>query len=174
MLRYNSETGSMEELGRGTISSKESGGRLKPYFNPTDGLELQMGDRLVFDYPIERQDDNTVYIIDISTNSLQARITTGDVPIRVAFSPNGKYAFIPNRVGNCVSVIDTARKLEIQRIPTGIWPGGVTFNAAGDLAYIANNKTNDISVIDVATLKVIKTIDVGIHPDGIVFCRVTE
>jgi YVTN family beta-propeller protein len=99
-------------------------------------------------------------------------VRTSDVPIRVAFSPDSKYAFVPNRLGNCVSVIDTSRKLEIKRIPVGFWPGGTDFNANGSKAYVANNKTNDVSVIDVATLKVINTIDAGIHPDGLIFCRV--
>lgn len=96
---------------------------------------------------------------------------TSDVPIRVAFSPDNKYAFVPNREGNCVFVIDVSRKREIKRIPVGHWPGGTAFNAEGTRAYVANNKTNDISVIDVQLLKVIDTIDVG-HPDGMIFCEV--
>ena len=105
--------------------------------------------------------------MDSATHSLQARIRTSHVPIRVAFSPDSRYAFVPNREGDCLSVIDTARKLEIKRIRTGIWPGGTISNPAGTRLYVANNKTNDVSVIDIASLKVIDTIDVGIHPDGI-------
>ena len=115
-----------------------------------------------------------VYIIDTDTHSLQGRVRTSDVPIRVTFSPDNKYAFVPNREGNCVSVIDVERKLEIKRIPVGLWPGGTVFNASGETAYVANNKTNDISIIDVATLKETGRIDVGIHPDGMMFCRVAS
>jgi YVTN family beta-propeller protein len=96
------------------------------------------------------------------------------VPIRVTFSPDGKYAFVPNREGGSLSVILVETHREIKRIPVGLWAGGTVFNATGSLCFVANNKTNDISVIDVKSLKVIDTIDVGLHPDGMAFCSVKE
>ncbi len=89
------------------------------------------------------------------------------------FSPDGKYALIPNRESDDLSVILTEQTLngstrpwEIKRIPVGKWPGGTVFNSAGTFAYVANNKTNDISIIDMTSLKEVGRIDVGIHPDG--------
>jgi len=46
-------------MGRGVISSELDGDTLQPLFTPADGLELQMGDRLVFDYPMQRKADGT-------------------------------------------------------------------------------------------------------------------
>lgn len=96
----------------------------------------------------------------------------------MVFSPDGKYALIPNRESGDLSVILTKQNIqgmtrpwEIKRIPIGKWPGGTVFNHDGAFAYVANNKTNDISVIDINSLKEVSRIDVGIHPDGMAYLK---
>lgn len=91
-------------------------------------------------------------------------------------SPDGRYAFVPNRESNDVSVIDTEhvrdgerRPWEIARIPVGIWPGGTVFAPEGDRAFVANNKTNDVSVIDVDAFEEVDRFDAELHPDGIAY-----
>ena len=127
---------------------------------------------------VANQSDNTLYIIDPDTFETRHKRRLGETPVRLVFSPDGKYALIPNRQSKDVSVIDSAQALnggvrpgEIKRIPVGNWPGGVVFNETGRLAYVANNKTNDISVIDMETLKETARIDAGIHPDGIAYVK---
>ena len=87
----------------------------------------------------------------------------------MVFSPDGKYAFVPNRESHDLSVVETTTHREIKRIPVGRWPGGVVFDPQGRRAYVANNKTNDISIIDVGTLREVGRIEAGIHPDGIAY-----
>ncbi|MFO8110245.1 MAG: YncE family protein [Thermoplasmata archaeon] len=122
---------------------------------------------------VANQKDDTLYVMDTETYETKHKRRLGTLPIRIIFSHDGRYAFIPNRESNDVSVIqsDFDRNgeivpWEIKRIPVGRWPGGVVFDHEDRYAYVANNKTNDISVIDVTTLKEIDRIDVGTHPDG--------
>ena len=61
VLRYNVEIGSMEQIGCGVISSEPDGDALLPLFTPSEGLELQMGDRLIFDHPMQREADGSVF-----------------------------------------------------------------------------------------------------------------
>jgi len=123
---------------------------------------------------VANQTDNSLYVIDETTLETKYKRRLGETPVRLVFSPDWRYALIPNRESKDLSVIKTnqtvngkTRPWEIKRIPIGNWPGGVVFNNKGTHAYVANNKTNDISVIDMVSLKETHRIDAGIHPDGI-------
>ncbi len=127
---------------------------------------------------VANQKDGTLYVFDTEDYEIKYKRRLGKIPIRIIFSPDEKYAFIPNRESNDVSVVQTdfdrdgeTVPWEMKRIPVGIWPGGVVFNENGDRAYVANNKTNDISIIDVENLKEIDRIEAGIHPDGIAYLK---
>ncbi len=127
---------------------------------------------------VANQKDGTLYVIDPENYEVRYKRRLGNTPIRIVFSPDGKYAFIPNRESNDVSVVQTDFERdgdivpwEIKRIPVGVWPGGTVFDEDGQKAYVANNKTNDVSVIDVESLEEIDRIDVGIHPDGMAYVK---
>lgn len=127
---------------------------------------------------VANQKDGTLFVIDPEDYEVEFKRRLGTTPIRIVFSPDEKYALIPNRESNDVSVIQTDFERdgeivpwEIKRIPVGVWPGGTAFDSEGKRAYVANNKTNDVSVIDVDELKEIKRIPVGIHPDGMAYLK---
>lgn len=114
--------------------------------------------------------------MDVPTLKVLHKRRIGACPVRLIFSPDGKYALIPNRESGDLSIILTNQKLkdierpwEVKRIRVGVWPGGVVFNPEGTLAYVANNKTNDISIIDMQELEEVGRIKAGIHPDGIAY-----
>ncbi|MFW6141189.1 MAG: beta-propeller fold lactonase family protein [Candidatus Saliniplasma sp.] len=127
---------------------------------------------------VANQKDGTLYVFDTENYEIQYKRRLGTTPVRIIFSPDEKYAFIPNRESDDVSVVQTDFERdgeivpwEMKRIPVGVWPGGVVFDESGEKAFVANNKTNDISVIDVEMLEEIGRIDAGIHPDGIAYLK---
>ncbi|MFW6304778.1 MAG: beta-propeller fold lactonase family protein [Candidatus Saliniplasma sp.] len=127
---------------------------------------------------VANQKDGTLYVFDTENYEIQYKRRLGTTPVRIIFSPDEKYAFIPNRESDDVSVVQTDFERdgeivpwEIKRIPVGIWPGGVVFDESGEKAFVANNKTNDISVIEVEKLEETGRIDAGIHPDGIAYLK---
>ncbi|MGM0510653.1 MAG: YncE family protein, partial [Thermoplasmatota archaeon] len=128
---------------------------------------------------VANQKDGTLYVIDPKDYETLYKRRLGTTPIRIVFSPDEKYAFIPNRESDDVSVVQTDFERdgemvpwEIKRIPVGVWPGGTVFDEKGEKVYVANNKTNDISVIDVENLEEEpERIDAGIHPDGIAYLK---
>ena len=128
---------------------------------------------------VANQKDGTLFVFDTEDYEIKYKRRLGTTPIRIIFSPDEKYAFIPNRESNDVSVVQTdfdrdgeIVPWEIKRVPVGVWPGGVVFDESGEKAFVANNKTNDISVIDVETLEEEpERIDAGIHPDGIAYLK---
>jgi YVTN family beta-propeller protein len=51
---------------------------------------------------------NSVSVIDAATRTVVATINVGASPWGVAFTPNGAFTYVSNRIANTVSVIDTA------------------------------------------------------------------
>ena len=91
----------------------------------------------------------------------------------MAFSPDGKRAFVANRLSDTVSVIDVESRKVIETIKAGDEPHGVMTDAEGKRLYVLNTSSDDISVIDAQSLKWIKTLSAGkapwslaLSPDG--------
>ena len=74
--------------------------------------------------------DNTVSVIDTTTNSVVATITTGRGAHGVLVSDDRTRAFITNIEDGTVSVIDVATKKVIVTIKVGKGPNGITFRSA--------------------------------------------
>lgn len=81
---------------------------------------------------VANQEDNILYIIHLKTFEILHKRMLGETPVHLVFSPDYKYALIPNRCSKDVSVIDTAqpvngliRPWEIKCISVGNQPGGI-------------------------------------------------
>src|SRR5215510_7569776 len=57
---------------------------------------------------VTNSNDNTVSVIDTTTNTVIATVPVGEHPLGVAVTPNGAFAYVANESSNSVSVIDTA------------------------------------------------------------------
>lgn len=124
---------------------------------------------------------NTISVIDTTTNTVSATIAVSVAANSIAFTPDGKYAYVPS-TSNALSVIDTATNTISSTITVGALPSLIAITPDGKYAYVANqppNRTccsalpNAISVINTATGAVSATIAgvtsvVGmvITPDG--------
>jgi YVTN family beta-propeller protein len=122
--------------------------------------------------------DDTVSVIDTSTNSVITTIPVGNEPFGVAIAPDGGSVYIGNYRSESngpgsVSVIDTADNTVVDTVPLGSWTTAMVMNSAGTTLYVASDEGSVVYVIDVATPAVTFTIPVGdrpnglaIHPDG--------
>lgn len=120
----------------------------------------------------------TVQVIRVADNTSIATVTVGSLPRHLAFTPDGKYVYVPNYGtgggGNTVSVIDTRSLAVVATVTTtasGPWACGVTPN--GKTVYVVNATGDAVSVISVATNTVIATItglsnphSAAVSPDG--------
>jgi YVTN family beta-propeller protein len=116
--------------------------------------------------------DHYVYVLDIATENVTARILVGEQPDGLVLSPDGKKLYVTNSVDNTTSIINTKTNEVIKTINVGPFPGDIAITPDGKKLYVVNfggylgNDNNLISVIDTATFKV-KTIKVGTNPMGI-------
>ncbi|HIB54406.1 MAG TPA: hypothetical protein EYO39_06310 [Nitrospirales bacterium] len=119
-------------------------------------------------------------IVHENAGTIDEQFGIGKLPRAVAFSPNGKRAYVVNTTDESVSVVTVRFNEVIEReigpgkdiIRVGDGPFGVAITPDGKRAYVSNQFDDTISVIDVDTKSptfhtVVDTIPVEGDPTGI-------
>jgi YVTN family beta-propeller protein len=116
------------------------------------------------------------------------------IPTGIAFTPDGRTAFVALNRSNTVAVIDPVKRTVLRQVPVGVAPFGVAYSAKRNAIYASNrggrrptpadttapssgaevvvspktgaSSTGTLSVIDAATFAV-KEVTVGLAPAGI-------
>lgn len=97
-------------------------------------------------------------------------IAVGSLPLDVAFSSNGKLAFVTNRYSDSVSVINTKTKTVIKTLDVGGEPVSIERSKNNKVMYVTNTADHSISVIDIKRQRVTRTADI---PSRTTNCRLT-
>ena len=97
-------------------------------------------------------------VIDTTKLQIAGKIPTGAGSHEIAFSTNGRLAFVTNQGAGTVSVIDTAKLSKTRDIPTGRQPGAIAFSGKSGFAYITDELDGTISVLDGTRGVVVTTI----------------
>ena len=112
--------------------------------------------------------DTYLSVIDTTTKSEVARVTTGYRAYGVAANSSGTRVYVTGLANNALFVIDTATNTVIDTISLPYCdPIGVTVNPDGSRVYIASSACSKITVIDTASNTVMTSIDAGSHPFGL-------
>ncbi|MGH7963571.1 MAG: beta-propeller fold lactonase family protein [Candidatus Binatia bacterium] len=112
--------------------------------------------------------DDTVSILNLTTNTVEATITVGDGPNGVAVTPDGTRVIVANFNGGTISVIDTNTNTVTDTREVGLLPAKVTFSADGATTFVTNFQDETVEVIRTADLASLTFYNVGDSPDGIV------
>ena len=119
---------------------------------------------------ITNSGDNTVSVINTSTNKVIATIPVDKGPNALTVTPDGGNVYVANGGSASVSVIDPETNGVIDTISVGSGPGGgVAAAPDGSKVYVLNgcfDLCGVVSVIATATDTVIATIPVGDRPSG--------
>jgi len=110
--------------------------------------------------------DNTVSIIDDTTNTVITTIPVGLRAFGVAYDSVKGEIFVTNQGDNTVSIIDDTTNTVIATILVGTSPEGVAYDSAKGEIFVTNFVSNSVSVIDDTTNTIIATIPVGTSPGG--------
>jgi YVTN family beta-propeller protein len=112
---------------------------------------------------------DSVLVVDTTTQTpFTPTIPVGVGARNMAFTPDGAYAFVPNRGSGTLSVIDTAMHIVTKTLTIGSSPMIVVTSPCLGKAYVTNRISNTVSVIDTAALTVTATITGFDNPWGIV------
>ncbi len=114
-----------------------------------------------------------VHIIDPVRQEIIKSVWVGGRPMSLAFTPDGKFAYIPNYDLNEVQVFSTALDSVVRVIPKVGNPRGVAISPDGRYALVTNVTSNTLTVINIDSNSVVKVIavdrmptDVAVRPDG--------
>ena len=116
--------------------------------------------------------NGNVTIINLETNSITGRITSGIyLPYGVAFSPDGTYAYVTNEGNNNVVIINTASNTVVNSITSGLNdPYSVAISPSGAYAYVINCNSacglsipDNVVIINTATHTVVNSITSGFN-----------
>lgn len=123
---------------------------------------------------ITLQDSNELAAIDLDTQTVLWKMTTGKVPAGVWLTPGDQYILVGLTGEDNVQVIDWKNRKEVKRIYTG--KGAHNFRPLGDKKhiFISNRVASTISLINMQTLEKVGDIkglpagpdDMEITPDG--------
>ena len=98
---------------------------------------------------VTNSDDNTVTVIDITTNTVIDTITVGIEPFDIAYSPDSQRMYVTNGGDSTVSVINTTTNTVYPTpITVGSAPYGIAYDLISDRMYVANSLDETVSVIN--------------------------
>jgi YVTN family beta-propeller protein len=113
-------------------------------------------------------DDGAIYIIDIASKKVTAKIEAGVVGAnRLKFTPDGKRVLITSLRNGDLFVFDAGSHQLLKRLNTGRGAAGILVDTDGSRAFIGCTADNYVAVINLQSLTVTGHIDVGGGPDGL-------
>jgi YVTN family beta-propeller protein len=134
-------------------------------------LAFTANSKIVF---ITLQDSNELAAIDLDTQTVIWKMTTGKVPAGIWMTPGDQYLLVGITGEDYVQVIDWKNRKEVKRILTG--KGAHNFRPLGDKkhVFVTNRIASSISLINMQTLEKVGDItglpagpdDMEITPDG--------
>ncbi|QZH74609.1 MAG: YncE family protein [Erythrobacter sp.] len=114
---------------------------------------------------------SVAYRLDPMTLEVQAEVPTGQVPIRLAMHPSGRWVVSSNFGGGDLTVIDTAINTVARTIPVSgsrdTAQVTLVFSEDGSRLYAAETATDTIAEVDFASGAVLRRLPTGPGGDGL-------
>jgi len=89
-------------------------------------------------------------MVDIAGQQVMATIPVGKNPQDLAWSPDGRFAYVVNQGSNTVSVIDSETNQVAATVPTGAAPTSIAMMPDGRRAYVSNVGSATLTVLKLA------------------------
>ncbi len=120
------------------------------------GMALDQRSRRLY---VANSGDNEILVIDILADQVtnRIRLSTGDRPLELALTPDGRTLLSVNPGTNTVSFIDPFSLLELNRINVGNGPRSISIDPPGRRAYVFNTLAGTITVLDISNRAIITT-----------------
>jgi len=101
---------------------------------------------------------STVRVIDAETLAERAVLPVGAGPHVIAFSKDGRFAFVSGKSAGSVTVVDGQTLDVLGTVATGAQPADIAWSSVRDALFVANEGDGTVAVVDPATRTVTERI----------------
>src|ERR1035437_406563 len=115
---------------------------------------------------ITDNNDSTVTVINVATNTVTNTIRVGYGSRGVSVSLDGSKVYVANYYDNTVSVINTTTNTVVATIPVSAKPLALVVTPDGSKVYVTNDEDSSLTVINTSSNTVSTIIHLGLFPDG--------
>ncbi len=98
---------------------------------------------------------------------LKDKNNTDFTPMGISVSPDGKFLYVANNVGNSVSKVDLSTGQIVATTSVGKDPYTAFLSKDGSKLYVSNWGESSVTVLNPKDMSIEKTIPVGLHPNAI-------
>lgn len=118
---------------------------------------------------VANQGTDSVSLVDPSAGKVLSTVSTGERPVGVAWSRDGKKAMVSHWFGYDTAILEVGPdSLKVSgRVDVGPEPRGVVISPDGKTGYVAVGVANEIVRIDLDSAKVVGRLPVGREPRGL-------
>ena len=141
-----------------------NGRAAKPVSISPAGLALD--DKKGILYVVTKQ-DNSLYLIDLKTRTVQPKIELGSDAYTCLLSPDRSKLFISLWGADKVVVFDPEKGRLVDSIAVGDNPNDLCISRTGRYLFVSNANDNTVSVIDLTRSKVLETLNTAVYPTAL-------
>ncbi len=148
-----------------TLALKDSiklGNKWPVRISPT-GIEIDDAKKAMY---VGTKENNSLYLIDLSTKKLTDSIKLDGEVYGLMLSPDKKRLYVSVWGNDEVIIFNTTTKSIDHHIKVGDNPNELCLTKGGKLLYVANANDNTVSVINTQSVKVIETLSAALFPDA--------
>jgi YVTN family beta-propeller protein len=127
------------------------------------GIALDDKRKLLYTVTTE---NNSLYIIDVSSKKVLHRFSLGAEGYTCLLSPDKNTLYISCWGCDKVQLFDTNKQQFIGSIPVGDNPNDMCINKDGSFLFVANSNDNSVSIISVKKHRVIETLNAALYPNA--------
>ena len=114
-------------------------------------------------YAVTKQ-DNSLYIIDLKTKTIQHKVELGSEAYTCLLSPDQSKLYISLWGKDKVMIYDTKNNKPADLISVGDNPNDLCISHNGRWLYVSNANDNTVSVININKAKVLETLNTAVFP----------
>jgi DNA-binding beta-propeller fold protein YncE len=110
--------------------------------------------------------DNMIAVIDVASGQIARKVPTGKFPCDLHFTPDGRYAYTPERDQDTVSMFDTTTWSLVKTVnfPAGSQPYMLRVSPDGKEVWVQTGKRDENTVLSAEDLSTLATMPTGKGP----------
>jgi DNA-binding beta-propeller fold protein YncE len=110
--------------------------------------------------------DNVIAVIDVASGQIIRKVPTGKFPCDLHFTPDGRFAYTPERDGDTVSMFDTRTwdLVKTVNFPAGSQPFMLRVSHDGKEVWVQTGKVDTNVVLNAEDLSTLATLPTGKGP----------